>query len=122
MEVAVRFPDNPAMKHLRILACLAVLPFMTGVALAEGARSTTGIPVHSADATPEAKCAVDRLTGFAAGEKPVEKKLVFVYFSPADRDPPPGYRQRLAGSWRTSRQLRALQACATRSAEPGFEM
>jgi len=84
------------MNLLRHLAFLAVFPFMARFALADGASGTAGVPGHAAGSTPEAKCAVDRLTRFVAGEKPVEEKLVFVYFSPADRDPPPGYRQRLA--------------------------
>lgn len=46
---------------------------------------------------PEARVAVERLTAFAKGhEEPVPPKLVFVYFTPADREPPAGYRERLA--------------------------
>ncbi len=55
-----------------------------------------GTPLH-ADPAPEVRVALDRLGRFAAGGPPTNsKKLVFVYFTPADREPPPGYRERLA--------------------------
>ena len=53
--------------------------------------------IRAADPTPEAACAAERLSRFAAGhDRAAGRKLVFVYFTPADREPPPGYRARLA--------------------------
>ena len=57
------------------------------------------LPVFASAAavTPEARVAVERLARFAAGAtNGAVHQLEFVYFSPADRDPPPGYRERLA--------------------------
>ncbi len=47
-------------------------------------------------APPVALEAVERLAAYRAGTTaPSTQKMAFVYFTPADRDPPPGYRQRL---------------------------
>jgi hypothetical protein len=71
---------------------LLYIPFLLSVALA--LLSETG---RAAQPTPEAMCAVERLSRFAAGsERGTGRKLVFVYFTPADREPPHGYRERLA--------------------------
>ena len=44
---------------------------------------------------PEARVARERLDRFADGQMPAARKLVLVYFTPADRQTPPQYRQRL---------------------------
>jgi len=57
------------------------------------ARSETA---PAAEPKPEAKIAADRLQRFAEGHAvKQERKIVFVYFTPADREPPTGYRERL---------------------------
>ena len=94
LEPAVASPDNADMQPFINRILPATLAIFTALAMAD--RPARAAAEAVADSTPEAKCAVDRLKQFAAGEKPVEKKLVFVYFSPADREPPTGYRQRLA--------------------------
>jgi hypothetical protein len=49
------------------------------------------------DIPPESKIAVDRLAKYESVDPvPSKDKLVFVYFTPADRTPPEGYRKRLA--------------------------
>jgi hypothetical protein len=71
--------------------------FLVGVCGIVGvlaAAAPTTAPTTSP--TSEAQCAVERLARFAAGHAAATpRKLVFVYFTPADREPPPGYRQRL---------------------------
>jgi NPCBM/NEW2 domain len=45
---------------------------------------------------PEARIAAERLAQFATGHESINpRKIIFVYFTPADRFPPPGYRERL---------------------------
>jgi hypothetical protein len=84
------------MKRPPNIAVCAALGFVACFTVASGIAWSASASDRGADLTPEAKCALDRLTRFSAGEKRVEKKLVFVYFTPADREPPPGYRERLA--------------------------
>ncbi len=63
--------------------------------MAVSAALCFGSPVL-AEVKPEAKDAADRLAKFAEGHKSVtQRKIVFVYFTPADRTPPTGYRERL---------------------------
>jgi hypothetical protein len=50
---------------------------------------------RAAEPLPETRVALERLSAYAAGQKPADRKLVFVYFTPSDRDPPEGYRERL---------------------------
>ncbi len=49
----------------------------------------------AAEPQPETRVALERLKNYAAGQKPADRKLVFVYFTPSDRDPPDGFRERL---------------------------
>lgn len=50
-----------------------------------------------AEPTPEARDAAARLSRFAAGAPASPPhKIAFVYFTPSDRTPPAGYRERLA--------------------------
>lgn len=68
------------------------IPLLLAVALALLAGSS-----GTAEPTAEAACAVERLSRFAAkSDGSPARKLVFVYFTPADRESPPGYRERLA--------------------------
>ncbi len=77
--------------RLRNLAALMLLLSAPCVAEIIAAAPATAPAI-----TPEAKCAVKRLAAFASGQpQTTPRKLVFVYFTPADRDPPAGYRQRL---------------------------
>ncbi len=65
------------------------------VAVAFCSAGLAAISLH-AEPTPEAKIAVERLSQFAAGHASAkERKIIFVYFTPADRTPPAGYRERL---------------------------
>jgi hypothetical protein len=49
---------------------------------------------QAAEPLPETRVALEWLKTYAAGHKPADRKLVFVYFTPSDRDPPDGYRER----------------------------
>ena len=69
----------------------------------------TGRPAR-AESTLEAKVAVDRLSRFAKGhESATPEKIVFVYFTPADRTPPPGYRERLGRVMRNIQEFYARE-------------
>ena len=66
-----------------IRAVVAVAFFLTGF-------------LHADEPTPEAGVAAERLRAFAKGhEEAAANKLIFVYFTPLDREPPAGYRERL---------------------------
>ncbi len=52
--------------------------------------------VRADEPAKEATIAVERLAKYAQGQPTANEKLSFVYFTPSDRTPPAGYRQRLA--------------------------
>lgn len=84
------------LKFLVRLAIILPLAFLTPAA------------ARADEPKPEVRVALERLDRFAAGQKPVARKLVFVYFTPADRQPPPEYRKRLT---RVMTDIQEFYAC-----------
>ena len=76
---------TPAMHTLRPICLIAslALPFLLSAA------------APAAEPLPETRVALERLSAYSAGQKPADRKLVFVYFTPSDREPPDGFRERL---------------------------
>jgi len=87
----------------RTLFPIFAIVSLAGTVLAASGDSTgasSGVAAEPAPAvsptTPEALVAVERLNRFAAGAAAAKQaQLIFVYFTPADRDPPADRRVRL---------------------------